>query len=424
MIQLQNLNYILTSGDKNFILDNNLTEEFFSDYKEEFLFIKNFIQSYNKVPDQVTFLSNFSEFDIIKVNESRDFLIDQLYEDRNKRKLAETFNNIRSLLNSNKTKEAMELFTTSANLAVTAKHMNSVDITKDISRYDDYVERCNDKSKFYISTGFPELDKVIGGWDREEEYATIAARPGVGKSWVLLKVALAALEQGLRVGLYSGEMSDRKVGYRFDTLVSHISNFDITRGEVGSQNSYKKYIDNLPNKYTGCLKVLTPQMIGEFATVSTLRAFIERENLDIICIDQHSLLEDELHGRTAPEKAANISRSLKKLQETCKIPIITVSQQNRAITDENNGADSSNIAQSDRISQDSTILIFLEQEKDILTLNLSKSRDSSNNKKIKYSIDLNKGFFQYIPEQSNAISGEGSEELRQMFEEDPGEEVF
>ena len=56
-----------------------------------------------------------------------------------------------------------------------------------------------------------------------------------------------------------------------------------------------------------------------------------------------------------------------------KIPIIAVSQQNREKTD--NGATTANIAQTDRISQDSTILIFLEQKDNVLTLNLAKSRD-------------------------------------------------
>ena len=55
-------------------------------------------------------------------------------------------------------------------------------------------------------------------------------------------------------------------------------------------------------------------MIGELATVSQLRAFIEKENLDILFVDQHSLLEDERHGKTPVEKAANISKSLKALQ--------------------------------------------------------------------------------------------------------------
>ena len=51
-----------------------------------------------------------------------------------------------------------------------------------------------------------------------------------GKTWIGLKFAMAAALAGERVGIYSGEMSERKVGYRFDTLVSHISNYAITRG--------------------------------------------------------------------------------------------------------------------------------------------------------------------------------------------------
>ena len=297
-----------------------------------------------------------------------------------------------------------------------AKHLDSVDIIHDTSRYDSYVDRCNDFNKFYVKTGFPELDKLIGGWERQEELATIAARPGVGKSWVLLKCAIAAVEQGLKVGLYSGEMSEQKVGYRFDTLVSHISNYSISKGNADIQNDYKRYIDSLKDKFTGSLRVLTPAMINGVAGVTSLRAFIEKEELDILFIDQHSLLEDDRKAKDPVTRAANISKDLKNLQVIKKIPIIAVSQQNREKTE--NGATTANIAQSDRISQDSTILIFLEQKDNILTLNLAKSRDSETGKFLKYAIDLNKGIFTYVPEENNALEGEGAKELYEEFEGD------
>ena len=417
MIQLQVLNRILDSKDASFIITNNLTEEFFSDYPKEFKFIKEHFDKYNNIPDKVTFLSEFPDFDIIQVEESSDYLLDALYEDRNKRKLASVFNQIRKLLNEGKTEEALNLYASSSEVAVKAKHLDCVDIIRDTSRYDDYVERCNDFSKYYVKTGFAELDKLIGGWERQEELATIAARPGVGKSWVLLKCAVSALEQGLNVGIYSGEMSERKVGYRFDTLVSHISNYGISKGIVDIQNDYKVYIDSLGSRFTGSLKVLTPAMINGVAGVTALRAFIEKENLDILFVDQHSLLEDDRKARDPVTKAANISRDLKNLQVMKKIPIIAISQQNREKTE--NGATTANIAQSDRISQDSTILIFLEQKDSVLTLNLAKSRDSETGKTLKYAIDLNRGIFNYIPESNNALTGEGSQELYEEYEENP-----
>lgn len=423
MIQLQFLNKILDSQDPSLILVNNLDESFFSDYKSEYRFIKDHLDKYNNIPDKATFINEFPDFDIIQVNESKNYLVDELFLDKQKRFLANTFNKVRELLTSGKTEEAINLYTSDSNVAIKAKHMQCTNLLEDTSRYEAYVERCNDFTKYYVKTGFKELDEIIGGWDREEELATLVARPGVGKSWCLLRSAVASLEQGLNVGIYSGEMSARKVGYRFDTLVSHISNYGITKGVDGLQNQYKMYIDGLKNKYKGSIKVLTPQDIDGPAGVTSLRAFIEKENLDILFVDQHSLLEDDKRGKTPIEKASNISKDLKNLQVLKHIPIIAVSQQNRNNTEEGAVIDVSRIAQADRIGQDSTVVLFFEQKDNVLTMHIAKSRDSVAGKKINYAIDLDKGIFNYIPEENNALDGAGCKELAEEYG-DIGEDVF
>ena len=422
MIQLQVINYLLNTRDSSMLQINNITDEFFDEYKEEFNFISDHLREYGNIPDTASFLDKFPNFDIIEVSESQDYLVDKLYDDRNTRKLASIFNDIRTKLMSGDIDGAMELYTTSTDSIIKAKHVDAVDILKDTSRYESYLERVEDFSKFFVKTGFAELDEIIGGWDKQEELATIVARSNQGKSWVLMKCAVAAVEQGLRVGLYSGEMSERKVGYRIDTLISHISNAAMVRGDRSIQNEYKKYLDGLSSRYSGCLKVLTPNMIDGPAGVSALRAFIEKENLDILFIDQHSLLEDDRHAKNPVEKASNISKDLKNLQVLLKIPIISVSQQNRASTED--GVDLTHIAQSDRIGQDSTIVLFFEQDNNIMEMHLVKSRDSVNGKNLSYAVDLNTGNFTYLPEESNAIDGRGSEELKAKFEVDDGEDIF
>lgn len=414
MIQLQFLNKLLDTKDASVLLTNNLDATFFSDYSSEFKYIKEHIDKFNAVPDKATFLSKFPEFDIIAVQENDSYLLDELFRDRNHRFLASTFNRVRSLLNDGKTDEAMAVYAAAADAAVKATHLDSVDIFNDTSRYAAYVERCNDFNKYYVKTGFPELDELIGGWDRNEELATIAARTNQGKSWVLLKCAIAAAEQGLKVGIYSGEMSENKVGYRIDTLISHISNSGIIRGNASLQNDYKRYMDALPTMFKGSIKVLTPAMVNGPAGVTALRAFIEKENLDILCVDQHSLLEDDRKAKNPVERAANISRDLKNLQVLKKIPILAVSQQNRNSTE--NGIDPSHIAQSDRIAQDSTIIIFFEQKEGVLTLHLTKSRDSVNGKELKYALDFDKGVFQFIPTEDDALGGAGCDDVKQEYD--------
>ena len=229
-----------------------------------------------------------------------------------------------------------------------------------------------------------------------------------------IRVAVSAAEQGLTVGMYSGEMSETKVGYRVDTFISHISNTKITKGNGDVQVEYKKYLEDLPNMFKGTIKVLTPAMVGGPVGVSALRAFVEREHLDMLVVDQHSLLEDDRKGKGSVEKAANISRDLKNLQVMTKIPVIAVSQQNRESTEK--GVGTEHVSQSDRISQDSTIILFLEKKDDILTLDLVKSRDGGSGKKLKYVVNWDKGIFQYVPSEGDATNGAHCEELEKEYE--------
>lgn len=424
MIQLQALNRILKEKDTSFIVLNNLNEDYFSEYVDEFTFIKNHLSRYGNIPDTESFLNRFSDFEIINVEEKNSYLLSELIADKNTRNLATVFNKIRTLLMDGKTDEAMILFKDSSSTLSTGVALQCVDILKDTSRYDAYVERTKDFKKFYISTGFDELDKIMGGWDREEELGTIVARTNYGKTWILLKSAVASVQQGLRVGIYSGEMSERKIGYRIDTLIGHISNGSLIHGNIAVQNDYKKYIDELPKKYTGSLKVLTPTMIDGPGGVNSLRTFIEKEKLDILFVDQHSLLEDDRKARNPVERAANISRDLKNLQVMKKIPIISVSQQNRT-TNETGKVDTTQIAQSDRIGQDSTSIIFLEKKDDIIKLTLVKSRDSVNGQTISYKVDFNTGMFVYIPESEDEPASDHSENYSARYDfESTGKEVF
>ena len=92
MIQLQYLNRILDTKDPTLITLNNLSVDFFSDYKDEFNYIKNHLQRYGNIPDKVTFLNVFPDFTVLDVKETDSFLLDSLYDDYNQRLLAKTFN--------------------------------------------------------------------------------------------------------------------------------------------------------------------------------------------------------------------------------------------------------------------------------------------------------------------------------------------
>lgn len=427
-VQFQILNKILQTGDYSLVTLNNLSVDHFFSYQKEFQFIKDHYERYRAVPSRLTLLDSFPDFDVIDVTEPDSYLIDQLFKEYNTKVMATKFNEVRRLIESDKLDEAVDYFITSASEIHTGAALSCTNLLTDTGRYDRYIERLNNRDKFYLSTGFKELDEIIGGIDAKEENMVIAARTGQGKSWTLLKIAVEAAKAGLTVGLYSGEMSADKVGYRVDTLLGHIDNKAITRGnnyDTSVQVQYKHYIENMREICPGSIKVLTPNDIQGPATVSALRTFIEKEGLQILLIDQYSLLEDQRHAKVLHERVANISKDIKNLQVMSQIPIISVSQMNRT-KNEDGEQDTTQIGLSDRIGQDATCIIMLSREvtykdaekrqiaDDRLILNIVKSRDGGAGKLV-YKADFNFGHFIFL---NPNLSDQEAEELQDQYEED------
>ena len=407
--QNQILNKILATKDLSIVTLNNLTKDYFFDYKAEFDFIKSHKDTYGQVPDKLTFAKAFPKFDFVDVTEPDTYLIEQLYRDYNQAYLAKRFNNIKTLLENDKVEEATQYFLNSTENLKTGSVMTCTDLITDASRFDHYVERTTDTKKYYLTTGFPEYDFITGGIDRKNENMVIMARPGVGKSNLLLKIATAASMQGLTVGLYSGEMTADKVGYRIDAFLSGISNTAMNRGWLQIQQDYQRYIESLPKSGFGPIKVITPNDVPNgIVTVETLEAFVDQQKLDILLIDQYDLLEDLDYAKAEHERVGHIAKKIKALQVKKGIPIISVNQMNRQ-KNEDGSKDTTQAAGSDKISRYATTMIALEQkineDKTMqLTLDIIKARDGGNGNKLVYRVNFDNGIFDYIGDSTDGVT--------------------
>ena len=58
MVDLQILNKCISSGNFDLVVNNNLTEDYFAAYPDEYNFIKYQVNRFGKVPDKETMLLN------------------------------------------------------------------------------------------------------------------------------------------------------------------------------------------------------------------------------------------------------------------------------------------------------------------------------------------------------------------------------
>ena len=182
MIQEQVLSHIILNNDSSIITLNNLNDKYFSDYTTEYKYITQFYNSYGKIPDKETFLNSFPNFDLIDVHEPVSYLLEELVKDKNKRFLADNYNKIRNMIMNDNIEDAMQLLREASEESGHSVSLQCVDLIHDTSRYDKYLDKMSNLDRYFTKTGFKELDDLIGGWNKDEDLATIVARNGLGKS--------------------------------------------------------------------------------------------------------------------------------------------------------------------------------------------------------------------------------------------------
>lgn len=411
MIQNQFINFILNNKDLSIATLNNITVEYFSEYEQEFNFIQEHYDKYAKVPDRETFLETFTDFQFIDVQESPKYLVDALQEDFVYRKSLAVFKQVNEEMVNGDSRKGIELLLSKMPDLTAKLNVEAVDILHEGAhkRFEEYCDKGENIDKYYISTGLKELDNILGGWNRESDLVAVCGRPGTGKSWWMDLFLINAAKEGRTVALYSGEMSESQVGYRIDTFLSNISNWKISKGFSDIFDDYQKHIENI-QKLKGKFLVCTPKTLGGIATVPKLKAFCERYKVDLLGVDQYSLLEDARHNRGRNERYEAISKDLKTLQIELGIPVLVNAQLNRGAT----GPDvqeigTEHIAGSDRIAQDSSIVLSIVRgsQKEIC-INLTKVREATTGGKLRYEWDIDKGTFTYIGDDNNSNTDENT----------------
>lgn len=414
MVSLQILNKIISTKDISIIIDNNLTIDYFLEYEDEYSFIKEHFDNYKNVPDTETFINKFPDFELLEVNESDRYLVDAIREEYLYSKSVPVIKKAAELLKSDSNEASRYLQSELVNL--TPNYTTPyVDIIHSNSRVEMFEDKSNNKDKWFIPTGFEELDDIIYGWQCGEEFVVIFARTGIGKSWVLVKTVQHAWEIGKNVGYISPEMSADKIGYRFDTLNNHFSNMALVRGDKSkvSIDEYRQYNEKLA-EHNNRILVSTPMDFNKQVTVGKLRTFVQANNLDMLAIDGITYMTDERYKREDNKTTSltNISEDLMALSCELKIPILVVVQSNRGGT-EKDTPDLEDIRDSDGIAHNATKVISLNQKEEALVMKIKKNRDGKIGDKLTYLWDIDLGEFTWMPGDCDSATIERKEQKRE-----------
>ena len=399
MIENQIISRILETKDWSIVVENLLDETYFPSCKEEFKFIRDHVEEYGQVPDTLTFLAKFPEFEVVEVAEPNEYLVSALREEDLYRRSVPVVYKIRDLLQTDANMAAEYMMSATKDLQPEYNIKGTDLVATALERYDEHVERATNSEKYYFESGFKELDDIIRGLQRKEEFFVIVARTNEGKSWVLEKMSAHVWQLGFNVGYFSPEMSATTTGFRFDTLLGNFSNTGLATGQKGGEE-YKKFAEELQSHKNKFI-MSSSSDFGKTVTVSKLRNWVKKYKLDLIALDGIHYITDERAYKNDNEttRLTHISEDLMALSVELGIPVLTAVQANRAgVVDQNSDALPSieHIRDSDGIAHNATRILAIRQKDNMLFMQIQKNRGSRRGDKLRYLWDIDTGNFQYV----------------------------
>lgn len=214
-----------------------------------------------------------------------------------------------------------------------------------------------DKKVSPINLGFARLDDMLGGLEGGD-MIVIGARPAVGKSAFVTQITSNLAKQGKRVGFYNLEMQNKQMYERFVVSESGIPLTRLRRAvrflgdekeKFDKANEILSKADNIVITSTGA------------KSVAEIRAESKHMDYDIIIIDYLQLLKaDTTYRGNRTSEVGEISRAIKSLAMELNIPIIALSQLNRASEGrETREPSMSELREAGNIEQDASVIILM-----------------------------------------------------------------
>ena len=234
-----------------------------------------------------------------------------------------------------------------------------------MERIDFLYHRDNPSDVTGVPTGFVDLDAKTAGL-QPGDLIIVAGRPSMGKTAFALNMAEnVAVDNGLPVAVFSMEMGGTQLAMR---MLGSISRVDQHRMRTG------RLTDEEWGKLSSAMGKLhdAPIFIDETAALNALelrsrarRLRRQCGKLGLIVVDYLQLMSgsSQSSSENRATEISEISRGLKALAKELEVPVVALSQLNRALETRNEKRPMmSDLRESGAIEQDADVILFIYRD--------------------------------------------------------------
>ncbi len=214
-----------------------------------------------------------------------------------------------------------------------------------------------------VPSGFAGIDRVTLGW-QPSDLVIVAARPSMGKTAFTLSMARnMAIDHRIPVAFFSLEMSSTQLMMRLIVAESQLDGKDVKTGKL-TPEQWRHLEESIKPFADAPMYIDDTPALSVFEFRSKARRLKTQHDIRLIVIDYLQLMtgSQEVRGNREQE-VAGISRTLKAIAKELNVPIIALSQLNRAaeLRGGSKKPQLSDLRESGAIEQDADIVAFIHR---------------------------------------------------------------
>jgi len=217
-----------------------------------------------------------------------------------------------------------------------------------------------------IPTGLANVDRATLGL-RPGEMIVLAARPSMGKTALAMNIAAnialgrVADHTPRPVGIFSLEMSREALVLRMLCTMAEVSGFRLASGFV-SQDAHKRLVDAADHLSKASIYLDDSGSLDVLDLRSRARRMWKQNKVELIVIDYLQLLHSrEYQKQGRQSETADISANIKAMAKELHVPVLVLSQLNRAPEDAGGKPKLADLRDSGAIEQDADVVCFLRR---------------------------------------------------------------
>lgn len=223
------------------------------------------------------------------------------------------------------------------------------------------IEEISDgkKKSFGIPTGYQMIDKMTGGFC-PEDFIIIAGRPSMGKTSLAMNIIENMTLAGENAAIFSLEMGGASLVLRLMASIGRLDSFRLKNGKINDEDWPKL------TRASGVLGELgifidDSSSLSPYEIRSRGRRVKKEHNVSSIWIDYLQL--SDVGSRSREEEVRIISKECKAMAKELEIPVIAVSQLNRACEQRTDKRPLlSDLRDSGSIEQDADVVAFVYRD--------------------------------------------------------------